>query len=351
MNYNKTGFLLLYLFYSLTFLQACNSDQSTENKTETDSLSVIPVEVASVNRGDIAAYYSTTSTLEAEQEADVVSKVRGIVTNILVEEGDYVEKGEVLAKIEDEQYQIEAQRAKATLDRLYNDFQRNKELFDRDLIAAETYENSRFEYESQKATYELAELNLKYTSIAAPISGVITERLIKEGNLVGADQQVYRITDFDPLQAVVFVPEHERYKIKKNQQALLKADALPGETFSGIVERISPVIDPATGTFKVTVTVKDISQRLSPGMFSRIRIVYDTRTNTKMIPKSAVISEDVSEIVYVVRDDKVHKKEVKTGYTNGTNVEILEGLEDGERVVTVGQGSLQDSAKVTVVGV
>lgn len=342
--------LLHILFISLILitLQACNGGEEMTENTEDDT-PIVPVEVSNVSRGNISAYYSNTATLEAEQEATVVSKVRGIIEELYVEEGDKVQAGQVIAKIEDEQYQIEADRAKATLDRLYNDFQRNKELFERELISAEAFQNSQYEYESQKATYDLAALNLEYTSVRSPISGVISERYVKAGNMIGTDQQMYRVTDFSPLQAVLHIPEHEMAKIRNDQRAELRVDALPNETFVGHVERISPVVDSETGTFKVTIYVDETRDMLRPGMFGRVKIVYDTRENTRMIPKSAVISEDLAESVYVIKDSLAFKKEIQTGYTNGSNVEILNGLDDGEMVVTIGQGSLQDSSKVSII--
>jgi len=339
--------LALLLGALLTF-QACSSSGDTEENTE-DEIPVIPVEVSHVSRGDISAYYSNTATLDAEQEATVVSKVRGIIETLYVEEGDRVQAGQVIAKIEDDQYRIEVNRAKAELDRLESEYQRNKNLFERDLISAEAYQNAKFEYESQKATYDLALLNFENTSVRSPISGVISMRYVKAGNMVTTDQQLYRVTDFSPLQAILHVPEHEMSKIKKDQRVELRADAIPGETFVGHVERTSPVVDSETGTFKVTIYVDETRDQLRPGMFARVKIVYDTRLNTRMIPKSAVISEDLSNNVFVIRDSLAFKKSIQTGYTNGSNVEVIEGLDEGEIVVTIGQASLQDSSRVSVI--
>lgn len=350
MKTKRLGYFLVATAFSIFSLQACgNGDNQNDNQEDNDSTLVIPVEVNDVSRGDISAYYSNTATLEAVQEATIVSKVRGIVQNIKVEEGDYVKAGQILAKIEDDQYRIESERAKATMDRLYNDYQRNKELFDKKLISAEVYENSRYEYESQKSAYELAQLNYDYTSIKSPISGVISERYIKVGNMIGTDQQVFMVTNFDPIQANLFIPEHERYKMKKGLRAELLADAIPGKIFSGKIERISPTIDSQTGTFKVTVYLDDNEDMLRPGMFGRVKIVYDTRMNTKMIPKAAIISEDETQSVFVIKDSLAFRKIIRTGYVNGTNIEVLDGLEEGEIVVTTGQGSLTDSTRVNVI--
>lgn len=342
--------LVIGLICSLAALNySCSSETQSKDVEDKDSTAAIPVEMASAMRGSISAYYSTTATLEAEEEAMVVAKVRGVVQKLNVEEGDFITKGQVMAQMEDEQLEIEASRAKATMDRLYNDYQRNKELFERKLVSAEQFENSKFEYESQKAEYELANLKLEYTQIKAPISGVVSQRLIKVGNMVNTDQEVFKVTDFDPLLAVLHVPEHEMNKLRKGQTSVIQVDAIKSQTFTGQVLRISPVVDPETGTFKVTIAIKDESQKLKPGMFGRVRIVYDTRDNALMIPKEAVMNEDGASSVYVLNDKLVFRRNIETGYVNGNNIEVVNGLQDGDSVVTIGQSSLQDSALVQVV--
>lgn len=345
----KNIFLLCLVASLATLNYSCSSETQSKNVEDKDSTAAIPVEMASAHRGSISAYYSTTATLEAEEEAMVVAKVRGVVQKLNVEEGDYISKGEVMAQMEDEQLEIEASRAKSTMDRLYNDYQRNKELFERKLVSAEQFENSKFEYESQKSAYELANLKLRYTQIKAPISGVVSQRMIKVGNMVNTDQEAFKITDFDPLLAVLHVPEHEMNKLRKGQTSIIRVDAIQDQTFTGQVLRISPVVNPETGTFKVTIAIKDESKQLKPGMFGRVRIVYDTRDNALMIPKEAVMNEDGASSVYVLNDKLVFRRAIETGYVNGANIEVLNGLQDGDSVVTIGQSSLQDSALVQVV--
>lgn len=348
MKFSYTYLTLALLLAALITISACSSNGDSEENEE-DETPVIPVEVSSVSRGDISAYYSNTATLDAEQEATVVSKVRGIIETLYVEEGDQVQAGQLIASIEDDQYQIEVNRAKASLDRLESEYRRNEDLFERGMISAEVFQNSKYEYESQQATYDLAVLNLENTSVRAPISGVVSMRFVKAGNMITTDQQLYRVTDFSPLQAILHIPEHEMSKIQKNQRVELRADAIPGETFVGRVERKSPVVDAETGTFKVTIYVEETRNQLRPGMFARVMIVYDTRENARMIPKSAVMSEDFSNNVFVIRDSLAFKRSIQTGYTNGSNIEVIEGLNDGEVVVTIGQASLQDSTKVSVI--
>ena len=331
------------------FISSCSSETQSKNVSDEDSTSAVPVEIAVANAGEISAYYSSTATLEADEEAKVVAKVRGIVKNIYVEEGDYVQAGKILAQLEDEQLQLEAERAKATMDRLKNELNRKEELYQKELISAQEFENAKYEYQAQKSDYELAQLQIKYSQIRAPITGVISDRMIKVGNMINTDQEVYQITDFDPLLAVLNVPEHEMNKLEKGQSALIQVDAVAGQTFEGKILRISPTVNPETGTFKVTVSIKDKSRRLKPGMFGRVRIVYDTRSNALMVPKNAVLSEDGLNSVFVINNSLAHRKTIRTGYENGENIEVLEGINPADTVVTVGQSSLQDSSLVDIV--
>lgn len=345
----KSWVVLGSLFCVSIVTSSCSTESQSKNVSDEDSTSAIPVEIAKATNGEISAYYSSTATLEAEDEATVVSKVRGMVTEINVEEGNFVNADEVLAQLEDEQLELEAKRAKATMDRLKNELIRKEELFNKNLISAQEFENAKYEYQAQKSEYELAQLKIKNSKIRAPIKGVISDRLIKVGNMINTDQEVFEITDFDPILAVLKVPEHEMSKIEKGQQALLQVDAIKNETFEGKVLRVSPTVNPETGTFEVTVSIRDESKQLRPGMFGRVRIVYDTHNDALMIPKNAVIQEDGMNSVYVIKNSMAYRRNVKTGYSNGNNIEVLEGLAPSDTVVTIGQSSLQDSALVEIV--
>lgn len=347
---NLARWIVLGSFFSAAiFTSSCSSEMQSKNLSDKDSTSAIPVEVASVRAGDVSAYYSSTATLEAEQEAMVVAKVKGIVKKLAVEEGDYVKAGDILASLEDEQLALEAEQAKATMDRLNNELKRKEELYKKNLVSAQEFENAKYEFQAQKSAFELAKLQVQYSQIKAPISGVISDRLIKVGNMIDVNQQVFKITDFDPLLAVLNVPEHELSKLRKGQQTIIQVDAVQDQTFAGQVLRMSPTVNPETGTFEVTVSIKDESRRLKPGMFGRVRIVYDTHKNTLLIPKNAVMTEDGVSSVYVINKKLAYRKPVSTGYINGDNIEILKGLSPADTVVTIGQSSLQDSAMVEVV--
>jgi len=330
-------------------LAGCGKGEAkmAEKKDETPA---IPVETATVATGSVSAVYSGTASLESEEQATVVAKVGGVVTRIVVEEGTRVRAGQVLAKIEDARYKLELDRARANLAKLEQEYSRNLQLHEKGLVSADAYERVKFDLDALKAQYDLAKLEYEYTEIRAPIDGVVSERMIKAGNMVTLNQPTFVVTDFEQLLANLFVPERELNKLRANQKATVTADALPDRKFEAMIDRISPTVDPKTGTFKVTVAVNDPSRRLKPGMFGRIDVVYDVRQNTLLVPRSAVLQEDAESTVFVVKDGVATRRPVTVGYANNGSVEVVQGVTAGEQVVTVGQGSLKEGSKVNVVG-
>lgn len=331
-------------------LQACSNDAQSKDPDEAEEEEpLIPVEAATATTGDIAAFYVGTASLEAEEEALVVAKTGGVVTQLFAEEGQYVRQGTPLAKLDDARPTLELARAEVTLAQQRRAYARIEELFEKNLISAEEFERVKSDFETQQAARDLAALEVAHTTVRAPISGIVSERLIKVGNMVTMNAPTFRLTDFDPLLAVMHVPERELNKLRRSQPAELRLDALPGTVFEGRIKRISPVVDPATGTFKVTVEVRDRSRRLKPGMFGRVHIVYDTREDVLLIPKEAVLAEDDESAVYLVRDSMAFRQLVETGYSDDASVEILAGLDTGAVVITTGQSSLRDSTRVEII--
>lgn len=322
-----------------------NEPPEAEDKEET----AIPVEVTSLERGDVAAVYTGTASLETDADALVVAKVGGEVVELLAEEGDRVTEGQVLARLDGDRLRLEMERARANLRKLEQEYNRNVKLFERGLVSSGAFEDLKFELEALRAVYRLAQLEYDYTQIRAPIEGVVAERHIKLGNTITANSPAFRVTALDPLVAYLHIPEREFRRLEKGQAAELRLDAIPGSRFTARVQRVSPVVDPATGTFKVTMEVPDPEGQLKPGMFGRFNIVWDSRSNVLLVPRVAIVDDDVSDSVFVIINGKVERRSVLTGYASGDRVEIVEGLEGDEEIVVVGQAGLRDGSRVEVV--
>jgi membrane fusion protein (multidrug efflux system) len=312
--------------------------------------SSIPVEISLVSSGDISTYFTGTATIEAEEETEVVAKVHGVVEELKVEEGDFVRKGDILARLDDEQFRVRLNQAEASLKRLEALYNRNLKLHEKGLISTEEFQQSKFDYRQQKAAYQMAELDLKYTRIRTPIEGVVSSRMIKVGNMVLQNSPTFRVTGLNPLIAVLHIPEKRLESLQEKQQVKLRIDALGGRMVEGRIARISPVVDPGTGTVKVTVETIDESRKLKPGMFARVSIIHDIHRGVPLLPKDAIISEDTESVVFVLKDSTALRKRVTIGFRNTSHVEVLAGLEVGDTVVTTGKSSLKDSSLVEVVG-
>ncbi len=330
------------------FLGACQPGNKDADDGEDETLP-IPVEVSLPVRGDVYAVYSGTAPIEAFAEANVIAKVPGEVREILVEEGMDVKKGQILARLDGDRLRLELNESGSRLRKLERDFERNRDLREKGLISEGDFDKIQYELEALQASYNLASLELDYTQIRAPITGVVSERLIKLGNTLKVGDPVFSVTSLEPLVAYLHVPEREYRQITPGQPVRIDIDALAGTQTFAEVTRVSPVVDPATGTFKITIEISDSERRIKPGMFGRISIVFDKRENALQVPRSAIIEEMDATSVFVVVDDVAVRKPVQTGYSNNGLIEITAGLEDSDRVITVGQIGLKPDAVVSVV--
>lgn len=370
----------------LLIVAGCGKAADTADKPVQND--AVPVESVSAARRAMTASYPGVATLEPEAEADVVAKTNGVLLKLLVEEGDKVKAGQALARLDDENARLNLAKSAATLSKLESDYRRSSEMFSRKLLSAEQNDKIRYDLETQRAINDLAKLELSYANVVAPISGVISRRLVKAGNYIQLNEILFRIDNFDPLLAVLNVPERELHLLSVGQSVGLHVDALPGVEFKGAIQRVSPVVEAGTGTFRVTCEFHDESGRLKSGMFGRLQVTYGERANALTVPQSALIEEDGETAVFLVvpgssikpspqQDDAsaaakkassdgdakakvdadgkpidqtpewvAQRLVVKVGYRNSDFVEILDGLSEGDKVITVGRSAVRDGTAV-----
>ncbi len=366
----KTGNLLLIAFLTtlMTVSGCSNSDTPADddNKTESaeeelseeekaakkkkDEKPPVPVEVVKLHRGDIQQTYPTITSLEAENDVSVVARTSGLLESIMVEEGDRVTKGQPLAQLDVEQLTLEARQFKATLNKLTGELKRQRLLFKRKLGSSDALDKAKFEFEAQTAQYQIAQLKLKYATITAPISGVVSERLVKPGNLISNNEVLFKIVDPSSLKAVLYLPEKQLANISKGQSIFLNVAAYPDQIMTGIVERIRPMIDTDTGTFKVVAGIDNSKNLLQSGMFGRVELVFDTHKNTILLQQDTVITQDNRSHVFVIKDKIALQTPIKVGFRQNGMLEVLEGLDESDMVVSTGQQILKHEVKVEIVG-
>lgn len=326
------------------------ADAAEKERARQAAAEAVPVEVALVARGPISAFLSFNSTLETEAIVDLYPQTTGQVEALLVEEGRIVKEGEPLLKIEDRELRVDADESSANFQHLQENFARTGDLFKRNLINKQDHDDQRFQVEQARLRLERAKLRLSYATVRAPFAGVIASRETQLGARVGPSTKLFSLVKLDEIVVRVFVPGRYLPVVAENQAAVVTSEFLPDRAFKGWVKRISPVIDPRSGTFKVTVGVRgEKPTDLPPGLFVGVRIITDTRLDAVLISKRAVVYEGGERYVFTVVKDRAVKKKLTVGFEDPNQVEALSGFEVGTPVIVLGQSGLKDGSQVRTV--
>lgn len=314
---------------------------------EAEETEAIPVQVVKPARGSISSYLLFSSNVDSEKMVDIYPMTLGIVETIRFDEGDWVDKGAVLAVLDDREASLNEEKSRLNYEQLKAELERQEEIFKRELISKEEYERLKFKADSALLDWKQQKLFLAYTRIASPISGQVNRRYIKVGNKVTTAQMAFSVVNTREKIAVVNIPTQERLNLFLKQKAVIMAGA---KEIAGAVKRISPSVDPESGTFKVTVEVDDRDNTLAVGEFVNVKIVKKVHENVVLLTKEALVYEGGKIFVFVV-DGKNNalKKEIQTGFEDGSKVEVTGGITEQDRVVTAGKSSLKSDTLVKVV--
>ncbi len=326
-------------------LAGCNAGHAESVAVE-EPPAPLPVMVVSPEVRDIYATYQTTATIASDAEAPILARVAGEVIEILVEEGDTVTQGQVLARLDGDRLRLEMQRARAEYERASREYERTMNLHERNLVSTAAFEGLLFDRDMAKASYELKRLEYEYTAIRATIPGVVSAREVKVGTNVATGEEVFRITDTAELVAYLNIPQTELSKFAAGHRVIVAVDSAPGEEFGATVARISPTIDTSSGTFRATVFVDNDAGELAPGMFGRFTIAYEKHADAIVIPASAAVREDNELIVYVVEDGSAVRRPIRPGILSDGLLEVVGGLDAHDSIVLSGQSRLRDGSRV-----
>jgi membrane fusion protein (multidrug efflux system) len=323
-----------------------NGDKKDDEEREETA---VPVEVASLSRGPIESVLRSTTNLEAESSVKVYSQAARLVEELLVEEGDQVKKDQVLLRLQDDEQRSALNKIKSQYDKTNREYDRQKRLFENDLISEEMFNNATYELEQLEISVADAERELSYATVRAPINGTITNRLVNLGDQVTAGQHLFDLVDFDSIVARIYVPEKDLPRLRKGQTAWVTSQSVE-QAARGQVERISPVVDPQTGTVKVTVAFKG-NRDVRPGMYVDVNLVTDTHEDALLIPKKALIYDQDQVFVYRLGEERrVERMLIEPILADRDHVEPAGGLEEGDEIVIAGQAGLKDKALVRLPG-
>ena len=309
----------------------------------------VPVKVAPVETGAISAHVMYSATVEAEETIDIYAQASGLVCKVLIEEGEDVKEGQILIELVDDDLQLNEAEARLTYEKLATQIERKVELYNRQLLSKEDYEDLKINVEQARIRWDRAKLALAHAKVRAPATGVIARRLVKLGDRIGANTKLYEMMNLQRLIAQVHVPGQGMRNLSVGQQAMVTTDFVPDVKFDGRILRISPVVDPGSGTFKVTLEIDAHGHKLRPGMFVNAHIVTATHVNAVLVPKRALVYDDGLPHVFVISDSTASRVQFEVGFDDTEQVEVLAGVKQGDYIVVVGQNGLKDKARVRII--
>ena len=285
-----------------------------------------------------------SSTVQANIVNNISPQTAGRIRKLNVEVGDFVSKGQILAEID----RMQLEQAELKLKNDERELERCRQLLNEGGLSQSDFDSMELAFKVSKTSYDNLVEN---TILRSPVSGVITARNYDVGDMYSMSSPVYTVQQITPVKLLVAVSETDYTRISKGDKCVITADALPGESFRGSVVRIYPVMDPSSHTFNVEVQVPNANARLRPGMYARVSLNMGD-TESIVIPDAAIVKQQGSgqRTVFVLKDDDTAEVRLVTlGKFFDGQYEVLEGLSEGDRVVSKGQASLRAGVKVEVV--
>ncbi|MBI4460163.1 MAG: efflux RND transporter periplasmic adaptor subunit [Acidobacteria bacterium] len=336
------------------------------------------VEVATVRQGSLREHVSLVGSLKPKEQVEVMSKIAGRVTRVLVQVGDLVREGQLVAELEDDELQQQVLRAEASLsvaqamlaqrqaemENAEAEKRRGAELVEEGLIASQAWETIQTRSRVAESQVKLAQAQVQQAAadrdqlhirdqqkqIRSPLSGSVGRRHVDAGVLVNPNVPIVSVLRLSTMVAQVNVPEQYLAKIRAGNRATVVIDALEGRTFSGTVARLSPVLDPGTRSASVEIEIPNPDGQLRAEMFARIQMDLGTERQALLVPREALVLQGERSGVHVLREDRVQFRPIQVGLSTDQGVEVLAGLEPGVTVITRGSQNLKDGDTVMIQG-
>lgn len=306
----------------------------------------IPVSLATVVTAPVSSYITATANLVAEQEVKVVAETEGRIAQLLVEEGQFVRKGQPLVNLVRDDAQIALVKAQVQANNARASYRRARDLMDKELISRGDFDKTSMEKDVAEQELAEAQWRLGRTTIRAPFDGRLTDRIVNQGQHLRPGDTLFTITDFDPIIARIYLPEKEVLSLSSQSDVRIRLQAADEVSFKGRVRQISSVVDPATGTVKVTIEAVNPPDVVRPGAFVNIDIIRETRQGAIAIPREALVRELRDAHVFIAEGNVAKKRTVTLGLEENDKVQILTGVKPGEKVIVAGQGALKDGSLI-----
>src|SRR5213594_3762777 len=306
----------------------------------------MPVEVVVARMDTVRDEISATGQIEAVQSIDLRPEVDGRIVEILIREGQEVDQGTPLFKVDDAQLQAQVAQLAAQRDLAQQALARAKELAQQNASSAADLEQAEATARSAQAQYDLQRIRLDRTTVRAPFAGVVGQRYVSLGDYVTTSTRLASLHTVNPQRAAFQVPERFARLLRPGQEVTFRVAAIPGRDFTGEVDFVDPVVQLPGRTILVKARVPNSERLLQPGMFIEARLVTAVRANAIVVPEDAVVPLQGASYVWVVSDGKAERRSVALGVRTPGFVELTSGVQAGTQVVVGGLELLAPCAPV-----
>lgn len=310
----------------------------------------VAVEVTAASRMPLPRGVTAVGSLRSDESVTVRPEVAGRIAQIGFKEGERVAKGQLLFKLDDSVARAEFEQARANHVLARSKYQRALDLERQNFISAQARDEAEGNMKVQQAAADLAQAKLVKTEIRSPLHGMVGLRQVSVGDYVKEGQDLVQLEQIDPLKVDFRIPEVFLTQTRVGQSLQITLDAMPGKQYEGVVYAISPLIDAGGRAVVLRAKVKNAGAQLRPGMFARVRLLLNQQADGIVVPETALVPQGEEQFVFRVVQGRAVRTKVDVGLRSDGKVEVLNGLAEGDQVVTAGQLKLRDGAAVRVVG-
>lgn len=355
-------FILLWMIGAV----ACQRGEKRTMDGEAQEIRATRVKVAPVRKGEVVNDLALTGTVEPIRKLKVVPQISGMVGQIFVREGDRVIRGQLLAKLDTKATHLQLKQAEAAvavaeanLNSATKDWERIQTLRGQNTVSPQQFEKAQWAYEAAQARLRQAQAavnlirhRLEVSEMRAPFAGIITTKHLEEGDIINPGmpgaEGVVTLMDISKVKIRVHVPEVDIGKVAIGQPVEARVDAYPEQTLTGTVTNMNWAANPVSRSFEVEVTLPNEAMWLKSGMYARVRIFTVRHADVLVVPARAVLSEGEEKVVFVVNGSKAQKRAIQVGIMGEDEVEVVQGVVEGEPVIVEGNYGLTDGAMVEV---
>jgi RND family efflux transporter MFP subunit len=326
-----------------------NKKKIDEKSKMEGNLETIPVYVTQIKKSTLSGDFEVNGSFLPIHELTLMSEGQGKVLELLVNTGDFIQTGQMIAKLDDELVRSQLALANASLDKARADLKKYEGLLKADAISGQQVEDVKLALKKAETDVTALKKQLDYASIKAPIQGTVTRRAIEKGSLLMPGSPVVDIVDVSRLKFIANVAESEIIQIRRGQQIRVTSTQYPGIVYKGTVVAVGVKADEAR-RFPVEIDMlNDVSHPLKAGMFGTAAFGSGSPREALQIPRNSIVGSIKTPRVYVVENDRSVLRDIRIGSANDHEVEVLGGLKEGELVVISGQINLDNNVSVRIV--